>query len=128
MKVFFKGNALYTKLKVSSTISDWTREYDSLVDTGAFNTTIPRDEIIPQTENDVQNLLYLGSHHATGIGFNGYLDTFEANILVGEEDEYKETMIIAGPNRQFLLGREIISQYKWEIDWKIQKVIAILNQ
>lgn len=128
MKVFFKRNALFTKLKVSSTISAWTQEYESMVDTGAFMTAIPRDEIIPPN-NTGANLEYLGPHYTHGVGFKGYLDKFEATILVGEEDEYKEIPIIAVPNdSQYLLGRDIISKYKWEIDWKIQKVVAILNQ
>lgn len=45
-----------------------------------------------------------------------FLQRYEATVTVGEEEEYKEIPIIAIPQRQFLLGLEIISQYKWEIN------------
>ncbi len=125
MQVFLKNNILYTKLRIYSTILQWIRDYEMIVDTGAFNTAIPENEII-KPFNGGTNLLFIGIHYATGVGFSGDLDMYEANLLVGE-DMYEKCPIIAIPNRQFLLGREIISQYKWEIDYRAQSVKTIKN-
>jgi hypothetical protein len=132
LKVFFKDKVkdttLYTKLKVSSTIASWFKEYEAVVDTGAFNTAIPTDEIIPPNITPPKpNLKYMGICKVKGVGLNGHLDVYEATLSVGEEDEFQNVQVVGVPHNLILLGREIISRYKWEIDWKTRSVKATIN-
>jgi hypothetical protein len=111
----------------------WSKDYDGVeVDTAAWNTAIPEADIIDSASMK-PHLKWTGTKRTWGLGFDGLLDIYEANLLVGEEsDPYVETSVLATPeitnskgerkNMQPVLGREIISQYKWEIDYKASTV------
>ncbi len=124
MKVVFVDNALFTELEVSSTIATWSKKYDAcVIDTGAWNTAIPIDDIIPPSITSSRaNLKYRGQHYTTGLGFEGELSIFEATLLVGGEETYHNAQVVGVPMKWPILGREIISLYKWEIDWKSKTV------
>jgi hypothetical protein len=132
VKVGFFGNTNYliiSKLEVTSTSSLWAKTYENvLVDTGAWNTGIPLDDIIPPTATPPQaNLKFMGAASVTGLNFNGSISMFEANLKVGEEEEYQKVQVAGLPMPLPVLGLEIIRQYKWEIDWKLRTVTAIRN-
>lgn len=123
MRVFFNNNAIFTDLEVFSTISEWSKKYDAcIIDTGAWNTAIPTNDIMPSNTSMV-NLRYSGNHFTRGLGFEGDLPMFEADLLVGG-DTYKGVQVQGIPMRWPILGREIISRYRWEINWKTGTVIA----
>lgn len=106
---------------MSSTVADstgsvWSKTYVAVVDTGAWNTAIPIIDI--EIPNRQPNLKYCGLHHTTGLNFDGDLSLYEATLLIGEEDRYNNRQILALPPPNFgpVIGREIISQYRWDID------------
>jgi hypothetical protein len=112
-----------TKLKVSSTISDWYKEYSAIIDSGAVNTAIPKDDIIPSNAtSSVFNLKYSCPFKTGGLNFDGFLDMYESRLLVGEEDDYANAHVIAAPMKWALIGREIMKLFRWEIDWKLREV------
>ena len=59
-----------------------------------------------------------------GVGFEGYWEVYYANLLIGEEDEYSCVHVIGAdiPAGKALIGREIISKFKWRIDYKLKAV------
>lgn len=130
MKVDFDGDRLLTELKVASTTVTWSKDYPTaLIDTGAWKTAIPLDDIVSKSTG--ANLRYTGSHLTHGLGFQGLLDIFEANLSVGG-DSFPKSAILATPTftgpdgnpKQMpaVVGREILACYKWEIDWKAKSV------
>ncbi|MGI0080026.1 MAG: hypothetical protein ACRECH_10420 [Nitrososphaerales archaeon] len=134
MKVFFaKGsNALYTELVVSSTRGSWTKKYEKcIVDTGAWNTGIPLSDISPPELKGKFNLKTNPPypHRTQGIGnYDEFVSMFEANLLVGEEDHYPLAIIAGFSMKWPVVGREILSLYKWEIDWQSKSVVATKNK
>jgi hypothetical protein len=127
LKVFFNQNAICAKLTVSSTTSDWSKTYDAMIDTGAWNTAIPAADI--EIPNSQPNLRYCGTHHTTGLNFDGYLSLYEATLFVGEEDKYSNRQVLAFPRTMCpLIGREIISQYLWYIDYKSKRIKVSKNE
>lgn len=94
-----------------------------MVDTGAWNTAIPAADI--EIRNGQPNLKYTGTHFTKGLGFGGHLALYEANLFIGEEDRYCNSQILATPpNFDAVIGREIISLYRWNIDYKL-KIIEV---
>jgi hypothetical protein len=133
VKVEFLGDKLVTKLVVSSTTKEWSKPYEQvMIDTGAFNTAIPQIDIAPTST--IQHLELIGIRKTGGLGFEGFLNVYEANLSVGEQDTYLKTPVLATPNMVTnegeskpmdpVLGREIISHYMWEIDYKAKTVKA----
>jgi hypothetical protein len=125
LRCSFVGNAIYAKLTVSSTITGgtvWSKTYDAMVDTGAWNTAIPAADI--EILNGQSNLKFVGTHFTRGLGFSDNLDLYEATLLIGEEDRFYSSQILATPNFGPVIGREIISQYRWNIDYK-SKIIRV---
>jgi Retroviral aspartyl protease len=126
LRCSFVGNIICAKLTVSSRISDgtgnvWSKTYDAMVDTGAWNTAIPAADI--EIPNGQPNLKYTGTHYTTGLGWSGNLALYEATLLIGEEDTYYNSEILATPhNFGPVIGREIISQYRWDIDYKSKMI------
>jgi hypothetical protein len=125
LRCSFLGNVIYAKLTVSSTIAVgivWSKTYDAMVDTGAWNTAIPAADI--EIRNGQSNLKFIGTHFTRGLGFSGNLDLYEATLFIGEEDRIYNSQILATPNFGPVIGREIISQYRWNIDYK-SKIIKV---
>jgi hypothetical protein len=123
LQLFFEGTGVFTKLKVSSTVTSWSREYKAMIDTGAFNTAIPLADIkLPNVTPTILNLKYLHTHQTSGVNLDGLLDVYEATLLVGEEDEYRNVPVVGAPMKWAVIGREIMKLFKWEIDWKLKTV------
>lgn len=103
-----------------------------MIDTGASNSAIPESDI--DTTATPPNLKYIGPYHTWGLGFDGYLSIYEANLKVGDEESYDDFLILGTPDiitsegetkrMPAIIGREIISKYKWEIDFKTKAVKA----
>lgn len=127
MRVFFDGNRILTKLKISSTVTEWTKEYPTaLIDTGASKTIIPIEDILPpNTQPQVKNLEFSGTTKMKRIGSEMMVSVFHANFLVGGEDQFNNAYVVGAPISFVVIGQEIISQYKWEIDYKSGTVIAM---
>lgn len=122
-----KDNRIITKLKVNSTIGEWNKEYEAMIDTGAFNTAIPVNDVCPPSNTSITKLNYSGVLRVTAPGgFDDYRDIYDAALIIGEEDSFPLSKVVAIELDCAIIGREIISRYRWEIDFEKKQVNASL--
>ncbi len=109
MQLFFGSNILFARMRIMGTAM---REYDKvLVDTGAFKTCIPFTDCIQL------RLQFVGTHNASGLFGEGELPLFECNIAFDDNDSHSALTVLGVPMDAPLIGRDILSKYKFEIDW-----------
>jgi predicted aspartyl protease len=105
----FEGDKPYVTIKVSGEVE---KEIEALVDTGS-DLTVLTFEICEE-----MGLSTSGYEEAEGIGGIAFLPTFECTIeLAGER--FNNTVIV-GSEMGPLLGRDLLQNFKLELDWKRQ--------